>query len=102
MIELVLNNDVLEKCIKDILSQIKPAEDDLNKRLSAIKELEVSMQPVAALRGNLLLLWLPWEPYPLFENESDIDSEVCALCCTLHTTEGKAISFCPCTFDINF
>ncbi|VAH81733.1 unnamed protein product [Triticum turgidum subsp. durum] len=51
MIELVLNNDVLEKCIKDILSQIKPAEDDVNKRLSAIKELEVSMQPVAALRG---------------------------------------------------
>ncbi|KAM3333695.1 hypothetical protein ACQJBY_028667 [Aegilops geniculata] len=51
MIELVPNNDVLEKCIKDILSQIKPAEDDLNKRLSAIKELEVSMQPVAALKG---------------------------------------------------
>ncbi|KAI5006832.1 hypothetical protein ZWY2020_040795 [Hordeum vulgare] len=51
MIELVPNNDVLEKCIKDILSQIKPAEDDLNRRLSAIKELEVSMQPVAALKG---------------------------------------------------
>ncbi|XBI20210.1 protein HESO1 [Aegilops tauschii subsp. strangulata] len=51
MIELVPNNDVLEKCIKDILSQIKPAEDDLNRRLSAIKELEVSMQPVAVLKG---------------------------------------------------
>ncbi|VAH66335.1 unnamed protein product [Triticum turgidum subsp. durum] len=51
MIELAPNNDVLEKCIKDILSQIKPADDDLNKRLSAIKELEVSMQPVAALKG---------------------------------------------------
>lgn len=98
MIELVPNNDVLEKCIKDILSQIKPAEDDLNKRLSAIKELEVSIQPVAALKGNLLL-WLPWEPYPLFENEPDIDSEVCAALCT---TEGKAFSFCPWPFDINF
>lgn len=48
---MVPNNDALEKCIKEILSQIKPAEVDRNKRLSAIKELDISIQSVAALKG---------------------------------------------------
>jgi hypothetical protein len=55
MIESAPNNEVLEKCTKDILSLIKPEEDDRNKRQSAIQELEVSIQSVAALSGNLLL-----------------------------------------------
>ncbi|KAM0922790.1 hypothetical protein ACQ4PT_005957 [Festuca glaucescens] len=51
MIEQAPDNDVLEKCTKDILSLIKPEEDDRNKRQSAIQELEVSIQSVPALNG---------------------------------------------------
>ncbi|KAL6853656.1 hypothetical protein ACP4OV_019685 [Aristida adscensionis] len=42
---------VLGKCVKEILSQIKPEDDDKNKRLHAIKELENCMHSVAALKG---------------------------------------------------
>ena len=55
MIEPSPTNDVLEKCTKDILSQIKPVEDDRKERESAVQELEISIQSVAALSGNLLL-----------------------------------------------
>ncbi|CAM0883540.1 unnamed protein product [Alopecurus aequalis] len=51
MIEPSPTNDVLEKCTKDILSQIKPVEDDRKERESAIQELEISIQSVAALSG---------------------------------------------------
>ncbi|XP_051226725.1 protein HESO1 [Lolium perenne] len=51
MIEQAPDNDVLEKCTKDILSLIKPEEDDRNKRQSAIQELEVSIQSAPALSG---------------------------------------------------
>jgi hypothetical protein len=55
MIEQAPDNDVLDKCTKDILSLIKPEEDDRNKRQSAIQELEVSIQSAPALSGNVLL-----------------------------------------------
>lgn len=58
MIERVHNFDVLQKCTKDILSLIKPLENDRNKRLYAIQELQNSIYSIGALRGNLLL-WLP-------------------------------------------
>jgi hypothetical protein len=54
MTDSVLDNAVLEKCIKDILTQIKPVEDDRNKRLSVISELESCVYSVRALQGNRL------------------------------------------------
>ncbi|KAK3165946.1 hypothetical protein QOZ80_1AG0039660 [Eleusine coracana subsp. coracana] len=51
MTDSVPDNVVLDKCIKDILSQIKPAEDDRNKRLSVISELENCVHSVTALQG---------------------------------------------------
>jgi hypothetical protein len=54
MTDPVPDNVVLVKCIKDILAQIKPVEDDRNKRLSAISELESCVHSVTALQGNRL------------------------------------------------
>uniref|UniRef100_A0A0A9DII0 Poly(A) RNA polymerase mitochondrial-like central palm domain-containing protein n=1 Tax=Arundo donax TaxID=35708 RepID=A0A0A9DII0_ARUDO len=51
MIDSLPGNVVLVKCVKDILTLIKPAEDDRNKRVSAILELENCMKSVTALRG---------------------------------------------------
>ncbi|XP_048565114.1 protein HESO1-like [Triticum urartu] len=49
MVEHVQNYDVLEKCTKDILSIIKPTEDDRNKRLHAIQEIVNSIYLVGGL-----------------------------------------------------
>ncbi|TVU36549.1 hypothetical protein EJB05_18486, partial [Eragrostis curvula] len=42
---------LLKRCIEDILSVIKPVEDDRKKRLRAIQELTDSVNSVGALRG---------------------------------------------------
>uniref|UniRef100_A0A453FX18 Poly(A) RNA polymerase mitochondrial-like central palm domain-containing protein n=1 Tax=Aegilops tauschii subsp. strangulata TaxID=200361 RepID=A0A453FX18_AEGTS len=49
MIEHVQSSDVLEKCTKDILSIIKPTEDDRNKRLHVIQEIVNSISLVGGL-----------------------------------------------------
>ncbi|XBI20213.1 hypothetical protein VPH35_061559 [Triticum aestivum] len=49
MVEHIQNYDVLEKCTKDILSIIKPTEDDQNKRLNAIQEIVDSIYLVGRL-----------------------------------------------------
>jgi hypothetical protein len=54
MTDSVPDNAVLEKCIKDILAQIKPVEDDQNKRLSVISDLENCVYSVTTLQGNRL------------------------------------------------
>ncbi|KAJ1286197.1 hypothetical protein BS78_03G334400 [Paspalum vaginatum] len=51
MIERVHSYDLLKTCIEDILSTIKPVEDDRKKRLSAIQELADTTHSVEALRG---------------------------------------------------
>jgi len=53
MIDSVHDNIVLDKCVKDILALIKPAEDDRSKRLSTIQELENCIHSLASLTGNL-------------------------------------------------
>jgi hypothetical protein len=55
MVELAQNYHELEKCTEDILSVIKPTEEDRNKRLHAIQELVNSIYLVSSLRGNFLL-----------------------------------------------
>ncbi|XP_051226717.1 protein HESO1-like [Lolium perenne] len=50
MVELAQNYHELEKCTEDILSVIKPTEDDRNKRLHAIQELVNSIYLVSSLR----------------------------------------------------
>jgi hypothetical protein len=47
----VHDNIVLDKCVKDILALIKPAEDDRSKRLSTIQELENCIHSLASLTG---------------------------------------------------
>lgn len=51
MIGYVHNDDLLKACIEDILSTIKPVEDDRKKRLCAIQELADSIYSVGPLRG---------------------------------------------------
>ena len=51
MIGFVHNYDLLRACIEDILSTIKPVEDDRKKRLCAIQELADSIYSVGPLRG---------------------------------------------------
>jgi hypothetical protein len=51
MIEVIYSHDLLKTCIEDILSVMKPAEDDRNKRLRAIQELTDTVNSVGALRG---------------------------------------------------
>ncbi|PVH37798.1 hypothetical protein PAHAL_5G092200 [Panicum hallii] len=46
--------EVLKACIEDILSTIKPEEDDRKKRLCAIQELADSIYSVGALRGAVV------------------------------------------------
>jgi DNA polymerase sigma len=43
---------VLERCIEDILSSIKPLESDRLKRLSTIDEIASSIQSIATLKGT--------------------------------------------------
>lgn len=43
---------VLERCIEDILSSIKPLESDRNKRLSTIDEIASSIQSIGTLKGR--------------------------------------------------
>lgn len=43
---------LLERCIEDILSSIKPLESDRNKRLSTIDEIASSIQSIATLKGR--------------------------------------------------
>ncbi|KAM0906490.1 hypothetical protein ACQ4PT_016739 [Festuca glaucescens] len=49
MVELAQNYHELEKCTEDILSVIKPTEDDRNKRLHAIQEIVNSIYLVSSL-----------------------------------------------------
>ncbi|TVU01878.1 hypothetical protein EJB05_52644 [Eragrostis curvula] len=51
MTDSVPDNVVLEKLVKDILTVIKPVEDDRNKRLSTILELENCMHSIGALKS---------------------------------------------------
>ncbi|CAO2172043.1 unnamed protein product [Urochloa humidicola] len=51
MINSVHDNIVLGNCVKDILAQIKPVEDDRSKRLSAIQELENCIHSLSSLSG---------------------------------------------------
>lgn len=53
MIMRVHSFELLEECIEDILSTIKPGKNDQKKRLCAIQELEDSIYSVRALRGIL-------------------------------------------------
>lgn len=46
---------VLELCLKDILSCIKPSENDHLKREHTIRELTTIVQSVENLKGNLHL-----------------------------------------------
>jgi hypothetical protein len=55
MVELAQSYHELEKCTKDILSVIKPTEDDRKKRLLAIQEIVNSVHLVGYLGGNFLL-----------------------------------------------
>jgi hypothetical protein len=54
----VKNYHLLEECAKDILSVIKPTEEDQNKRLGAVKEivnLVGALRGVGAFKGNFSL-----------------------------------------------
>jgi hypothetical protein len=53
MADSVRDNIVLHNCVKDILAQIKPVEDDRSKRLSTIQELENCIHSLESLTGNL-------------------------------------------------
>ena len=55
IIEYVRNLDLLGKCTEDILSVIKPTEDDKKRRLGAIEEIVNSIHVVGVSRGNFLL-----------------------------------------------
>ena len=55
MAELAQSYPELEKCIDDILSIIKPTEDDRNKRTLAIQEIVNSIYLVSGLGGNFSL-----------------------------------------------
>jgi len=49
---------VLELCLNDILSYIKPSESDRLKRLNTINELTTIVRSMDSLKGNLpLSLW---------------------------------------------
>jgi tRNA nucleotidyltransferase (CCA-adding enzyme) len=51
MIYHVHSFELLKACIEDILSTIKPREDDRKKRLRAIEELQDSIYSVGAFGG---------------------------------------------------
>uniref|UniRef100_A0A0E0JQY6 Poly(A) RNA polymerase mitochondrial-like central palm domain-containing protein n=1 Tax=Oryza punctata TaxID=4537 RepID=A0A0E0JQY6_ORYPU len=70
-----INYDVVEQCVKNILSLIKPVEDDRSKRLSAIQELSNSILKVAALRGAV---FKPFGSFVsnLYSNSGDLDISV--------------------------
>ncbi|KAJ1686497.1 hypothetical protein LUZ63_017887 [Rhynchospora breviuscula] len=46
-----LPHNVLERCIEEILSLIKPSESDRNKRLNTVDELTRSIQSIGTLKG---------------------------------------------------
>ena len=60
MAELAQSYPELEKCIEDILSIIKPTEDDRNKRTLAIQEIVNSIYLVSGLGGNFSLFVTTW------------------------------------------
>jgi hypothetical protein len=61
MAELAQSYHELEKCTEDILSVIKPTEDDRNKRLHAIQEIaNSSCFEVIGLGGNFSLFGTTW------------------------------------------
>jgi hypothetical protein len=55
MIEIVRNYHLLYKCTEDILSVIKPTEEDKNKRLGAVQEIVNSISSIDPFRGNFRL-----------------------------------------------
>jgi hypothetical protein len=61
MAELAQSYHELEKCTEDILSVIKPTDDDRNKRLHAIQEIvNSSCFEVIGLGGNFSLFGTTW------------------------------------------
>nr|CAD1822107.1 unnamed protein product [Ananas comosus var. bracteatus] len=46
-----ISYDVLDICLKDILSTIKPSSDDERKRMHAISELETCIRSIVILKG---------------------------------------------------
>ncbi|GJM92584.1 hypothetical protein PR202_ga09065 [Eleusine coracana subsp. coracana] len=75
MAEHIYTYDLLKTCTKDILSVIKPVEDDRNKRLRAIQELTDTVNSVGALRGS------PVKPFGsfvsnLYAKSGDLDVSV--------------------------
>ncbi|KAG8078467.1 hypothetical protein GUJ93_ZPchr0007g5211 [Zizania palustris] len=75
MTENICSYDVPEKCIEDILSLIKPVEDDRNKRMYAIQELTNSIPSVGPLRGAV---FKPFGSFVsnLYSNSGDLDISV--------------------------
>ncbi|GJN17181.1 hypothetical protein PR202_gb04231 [Eleusine coracana subsp. coracana] len=67
MAEHIYTYDLLKTCTKDILSVIKPVEDDRNKRLHAIQELTDTVNSVGALRGTVLLI-IVMGPFPFVKD----------------------------------
>ena len=50
-------NGVLERCLKDILSLIKPSETDRIRRLNTIRELATYVGSLESLEGNLFFFF---------------------------------------------
>ncbi|XP_006646477.1 protein HESO1-like [Oryza brachyantha] len=75
MTESISNYDMGEQCIKNILSLIKPVEDDRMKRLYAIQELSNSIHKVAALRDAV---FKPFGSFvsDLYSKSGDLDISV--------------------------
>ncbi|KAL5220765.1 hypothetical protein ABZP36_025478 [Zizania latifolia] len=75
MTENICSYDVPKKCIEDILSLIKPVEDDRNKRMYAIQELTNSIPSVGLLRGAV---FKPFGSFVsnLYSNSGDLDISV--------------------------
>uniref|UniRef100_A0ACD5XN50 Uncharacterized protein n=1 Tax=Avena sativa TaxID=4498 RepID=A0ACD5XN50_AVESA len=75
MIEIVRNYHLLYKCTKDILSVIKPTEEDRNKRLGAIEEIVNSIRLVDALTGAAVI---PFGSFAsnLYAKSGDLDVSV--------------------------
>ena len=55
MIEIVQDFYLVEECIEEVLSVIKPTEDDRNKRLETIQEFVNSIYSAADLEGSFSL-----------------------------------------------
>ncbi|KAK8454031.1 hypothetical protein SEVIR_5G384600v4 [Setaria viridis] len=75
MVDSVHDNIVLRNCVKDILAQIKPVEDDRSKRLSTIQELENCIHSLASLAGTAVK---PFGSFvsDLYSKSGDLDLSV--------------------------